>query len=52
VLNCYWLAEHFHQHPKVFLDLPLSEVRMHVSHTLELIEVREKARRDAERDRE
>jgi hypothetical protein len=45
------LAERFHQHPNTFLDLPVSEVWTHVRHTVELIEMQNKARRDREEER-
>jgi hypothetical protein len=42
VLDCYRLARHYHQNPAVFLDMPLSEVRLHLRRTIELAEVMQK----------
>jgi hypothetical protein len=36
VLDCYRLARFFHQSPVVFLEMPLSEVHMHLEKTIEL----------------
>jgi len=40
ILDCYRLALHFHVSPEVFLAMPLSDVRLHLSRAAEL------ARRD------
>ena len=39
VLDCYRLARWYHQSPEVFLDLPLDEVRVHMSRTLRLADL-------------
>jgi hypothetical protein len=39
VLDCYWLARWYHQSPDVFLDLPLSQVRLHVMRTNQLANI-------------
>jgi len=36
VLDCYWLARWYHQNPQVFLDMPLSDVRIHVARTMQV----------------
>lgn len=36
ILDCYRLARFYHQSPEVFLDMPLTEVRMHLDRTIEL----------------
>jgi hypothetical protein len=36
ILDCYRLAKHFHVSPEVFLNMPLSEVRIHLSRAAEL----------------
>lgn len=36
VLDCYRLARFYHQSPLVFLQMPLSEVRMHLMRTNQL----------------
>jgi hypothetical protein len=38
VLDCYWLARWYHQSPDVFLTMPLSQVRMHFTRSLQLAE--------------
>jgi len=40
ILDCYRLAEHYHQHPDVFLNMPLEDVRLHCYRTAQLIERR------------
>lgn len=37
ILDCYRLAKYYHQHPDVFLAMPLDEVRMHWNRTSQLI---------------
>jgi hypothetical protein len=46
VLDCYWLARWYHQCPDVFLSMPMSQVEMHMKHTLKIAELRRKARDD------
>lgn len=44
VLDCYWLAQWYHQNPEVFLAMPLSEVRIHLMRTAKIAELRRSAR--------
>ena len=48
ILNCYRLADRFHQNPDVFLELPISRVNAHIYYTIKLIEAQAKARRAQE----
>jgi hypothetical protein len=43
VLDCYRLARWYHQSPLHFLDMPLSEVRMHMRRTAELSRIMKQA---------
>ena len=36
VLDCYRLANFYHISPTVFLEMPASEVRIHLERTIEL----------------
>jgi hypothetical protein len=36
ILDCYRLAEIYHQSPDVFLAMPLDEVRLHLIRTWQL----------------
>lgn len=45
ILNCYRLADRFHQSPDVFLSMPVSDIGRHVHYTIRLIELREAAQR-------
>lgn len=49
VLDCYRLARWYHVNPRDFLEMPLSEVRMHLHRTAELSRL---MRETQERDRE
>jgi hypothetical protein len=49
ILNCYRLADRFKQNPMVFLQLPVSEINMHIHYSIKLIEAQRDAR---ERGRE
>ena len=40
VLDCYWLAQWYHQSPDVFLAMPLSQVRIHMMRTQQIAELR------------
>jgi hypothetical protein len=40
ILDCYRLAEHYHMDPRVFLDMPISEVDMHLRRTAQLMRER------------
>jgi hypothetical protein len=44
ILNCYRLADRFKQNPAVFLNMPLSEVSLHLAYTIRLIEAQNAAR--------
>jgi hypothetical protein len=46
ILDCYRLAEHYHQHPDVFLAMPLEDVKLHAYRTAQLIERRRAASGD------
>jgi hypothetical protein len=39
VLDCYRLARWYYQAPDVFLNMPLSEVHMHLRRTIELAKI-------------
>jgi hypothetical protein len=49
-LNCYRLADRFHQNPAVFLSMPISEIGMHVHYTVRLIELRKAAQSGVDDD--
>ena len=36
ILDCYRLASYYHLDPRIFLDMPMSEVRLHLSRTAQL----------------
>jgi hypothetical protein len=36
ILDCYRLASYYHLDPRIFLDMPISEVQLHLSRTAEL----------------
>lgn len=36
ILDCYRLASYYHLDPRLFLDMPISEVRLHLSRTAQL----------------
>lgn len=44
ILNCYRLAQHYHQNPEVFTEMSLSRLDTHIYYTGRLIELREAAR--------
>lgn len=46
ILNCYRLAQRFHQNPDVFLSMPVSDIDRHIRYTVMLIDLREAAQRD------
>ena len=50
ILNCYRLADRFHQNPEVFLEMPVSRVNWHIHYTIKLIEAQAKAQRAARDD--
>lgn len=43
VLDCYWLAQWYHQSPDVFLSMPLSTVRIHLNRSNKIAELRRAA---------
>jgi hypothetical protein len=50
VLDCYRLARWYHQSPLLFLDMPLSEVRLHLKRTAELSRIMRQAASDRDDD--
>jgi hypothetical protein len=40
ILDCYRLASYYHLDPRTFLDMPVSEVRLHLSRTAQLERLR------------
>jgi len=40
ILDCYRLAQYYHQHPNIFLEMTLEEVKLHGYRTAQLIERR------------
>jgi hypothetical protein len=45
ILNCYRLADRFHQSPEVFIAMPVSRINEHIRYTVKLIEAQNKARK-------
>jgi hypothetical protein len=43
ILNCYRLADRFHQNPEVFLEMPMSRIDMHVEYTVKLSRLQRQA---------
>jgi hypothetical protein len=43
-LNCYRLADRYHQNPEVFLAMPVSRIDGHIRNTIKLIEAQNRAR--------
>lgn len=39
VIDCYRLARFYHVSPTVFLDMPASEVRVHLERTIDLAHI-------------
>jgi hypothetical protein len=50
ILDCYRLARHYHQAPDVFLNMPLDEVQLHLSRTIELAEIMRRQQQAADSD--
>jgi hypothetical protein len=48
ILNCYRLADRFHQNPEIFLDMPLSRIEQHVHYTVKLTRMQSEARKREE----
>lgn len=46
VLDCYRLARWYHQVPDVFLQMPLSKVRLHLYRTIQLAKIMQDANKD------
>ncbi len=46
ILNCYRLADRFHQDPTIFLEMPISQVDRHIYWTVELIKAQRAAQPD------
>jgi hypothetical protein len=44
VIDCYRLADFFHVSPTVFLEMPMSEVRLHLERTIELAQQKRRER--------
>jgi hypothetical protein len=36
IIDCYRLAAHYHLDPRIFLEMPISEVQLHMSRTAQL----------------
>jgi hypothetical protein len=36
ILDCYRLASYYHIDPRIFLDMPMSEVQLHLQRTAQL----------------
>ena len=51
ILNCYRLADRYHQSPEHFLEMPLSRISSHLHYTVRLIEAQQRARRAMENER-
>ena len=50
ILNCYRLADRFHQNPEVFLEMPLSRVEQHIRYTVKLTRLQRKAQEKSDND--
>jgi hypothetical protein len=46
VLDCYRLAAHYKQDPRIFLDMPIDEVRLHMERTAQLEQMRRREQSD------
>jgi hypothetical protein len=46
ILDCYRLASYYHIDPRIFLDMPMSEVRLHLHRTAQLETSRRQERED------
>lgn len=36
IIDCYRLASYYHLDPRIFLEMPISEVKLHLSRTAQL----------------
>jgi hypothetical protein len=43
ILDCYRLADRFHQNPELFLEMPLSRIELHVHYTVKLTRLQRQA---------
>jgi hypothetical protein len=50
ILNCYRLADRFKQDPTLFLQMPVSQIAIHINYTIKLIEAQRSAREREESD--
>lgn len=50
ILNCYRLADRFHQLPDVFLSMPISDIDRHVHFTVKLTKKQREATRQRDDD--
>jgi hypothetical protein len=48
ILDCYRLAAYYHVDPRVFLDMPISEVTRHRQRTAQLMREHREAQRATE----
>jgi hypothetical protein len=48
ILNCYRLADRFHQNPEVFLEMPMSRIEQHVLYTVKLTRLQRQAQQSDE----
>ena len=46
ILDCYRLARWYHQSPVHFLEMPLSELRLHMVRTIQVQQISEQASSD------
>jgi hypothetical protein len=50
ILNCYRLADRYHQNPEVFLQMPFSRLNAHIYYTIKLIDAQRRAARRRDDD--
>lgn len=51
ILNCYRLADWYHQNPDLFLSMPISRIDDHLHYTAKLIDAKQRAQaRDSDDD--
>lgn len=43
IINCYRLADRFHQNPDVFLSMPITDIDRHVRYTVKLTKLQRAA---------
>ena len=48
ILDCYRLARWYHQPPDHFLNMPLSDVRLHLIRTIELAKIMRSEAQDSD----